>query len=149
MQRSMNVHHRMVYIALPKIINPNPIYLTPLDDPVLVRDAIFYERPSPECLTKKEQVNPVDNHTLEPIEYCNQLPLIPNALEEFKQTKGSSVLVTSSQLWQEEKTPVPSSAKAGTLLQREPGMPVPQYGYIKNHNKTVKKRASMDTRTDE
>ncbi|GKA29219.1 hypothetical protein Tco_0715464 [Tanacetum coccineum] len=33
--------------SLPKSIDPNPVYHTPLDDPILVRDAIFYERPSP------------------------------------------------------------------------------------------------------
>ncbi|GJS88229.1 hypothetical protein Tco_0770865 [Tanacetum coccineum] len=33
--------------SLPKIIDPNPVYHTPLDDPILVRDAIFYKRPSP------------------------------------------------------------------------------------------------------
>ncbi|GKF97429.1 hypothetical protein Tco_0293250 [Tanacetum coccineum] len=36
----------------------------------------------------QEQVNPIDNYTPELIEYCNQLPPNPNALEEFKQTKG-------------------------------------------------------------
>ncbi|GJS28909.1 hypothetical protein Tco_0489529 [Tanacetum coccineum] len=37
-------------------IDPNPVYQTPLDDPILVRDAIFYERPSPKRLTKKCEI---------------------------------------------------------------------------------------------
>ncbi|GJX14324.1 hypothetical protein Tco_0206082 [Tanacetum coccineum] len=39
--------------ALPKSIDPNLVYHTPLDNPVLVRDAIYYETPSPKRLTKK------------------------------------------------------------------------------------------------
>ncbi|GKF90978.1 hypothetical protein Tco_0274679 [Tanacetum coccineum] len=31
--------------SLLKCIDPNPVYLTPLDDPDVVRDAIFNERP--------------------------------------------------------------------------------------------------------
>nr|GEY67382.1 hypothetical protein [Tanacetum cinerariifolium] len=42
--------------SLPKSIDPNPIYHTPLDDLVLVRDAIFYERASPKRLTKKGEM---------------------------------------------------------------------------------------------
>ncbi|GJU17669.1 hypothetical protein Tco_1145635 [Tanacetum coccineum] len=36
----------------------------------------------------QEDNDPVNNFELEPIEYCNQLPPIPGASEEFKQTKG-------------------------------------------------------------
>ncbi|GJZ63408.1 hypothetical protein Tco_0619829 [Tanacetum coccineum] len=36
-----------------KSIDPNPVYHTPLDDPVIVRDAIFNNRPSPKRRTKK------------------------------------------------------------------------------------------------
>ncbi|GJW21546.1 hypothetical protein Tco_0032168 [Tanacetum coccineum] len=151
--------------SLPKSIDPNPVYLTPLDDPVIICDAIFNERPSPKRLTKKvlltrlyrhvltiqqcpttdahfltnhvmaplaegrvkgswlmgkgitlklslaegrvkdqEQIDPIDNYTLDPLEYYDQLPPIPRgALEEFKQTKDPD-----------------------TLLQRESGMAVPQ-----------------------
>nr|GEV90886.1 hypothetical protein [Tanacetum cinerariifolium] len=39
--------------SLPKSVDPNPVYHTPLDDPLIIRDAIFNERPSPKCNTKK------------------------------------------------------------------------------------------------
>ncbi|GJV86032.1 hypothetical protein Tco_1525930 [Tanacetum coccineum] len=42
--------------ALPRSIDPNPIYLTPLDDSFIVCDAIFNERPSPKRLTKKGEM---------------------------------------------------------------------------------------------
>ncbi|GJV31980.1 hypothetical protein Tco_1392380 [Tanacetum coccineum] len=38
--------------SLPNCVNPNSIYLTPLDDPVVVLDAIFNERPP----TKRRKV---------------------------------------------------------------------------------------------
>ncbi|GJV69279.1 hypothetical protein Tco_1484788 [Tanacetum coccineum] len=41
--------------SLTKSINPSPVYHTPLDDPVTVRDSIFIERPSPKRSTKKEE----------------------------------------------------------------------------------------------
>ncbi|GKA60211.1 hypothetical protein Tco_0759618 [Tanacetum coccineum] len=39
--------------SLSKNIKSNPVYHTPLDDPLIVRDAIFNERPSPKRNTKK------------------------------------------------------------------------------------------------
>nr|GEY43095.1 hypothetical protein [Tanacetum cinerariifolium] len=42
--------------SLPKSIDPNLGYHAPLDDLVLVRDAILYERPSPKRLTKKGEM---------------------------------------------------------------------------------------------
>ncbi|GKD82876.1 hypothetical protein Tco_1349715, partial [Tanacetum coccineum] len=37
----------------------------------------------------QEQINSSDNYTLDPVEYCNQLPpILGGASEEFKQTKG-------------------------------------------------------------
>ncbi|GKC01162.1 hypothetical protein Tco_0987298 [Tanacetum coccineum] len=39
--------------SLSNCIDPNPIYLTPLDDPDVVRDAIFNERPPTKCRTVK------------------------------------------------------------------------------------------------
>nr|GEY82782.1 hypothetical protein [Tanacetum cinerariifolium] len=52
-------------IALQKSINPNPIYYTPLDDLVFVRDAIFYKRASPKRLTKKGEMIVCDPFQIE------------------------------------------------------------------------------------
>ncbi|GJZ09760.1 hypothetical protein Tco_0544043 [Tanacetum coccineum] len=41
--------------SLLKSIDPNPVYHTPLDDPLIVRDAIFNERPFPKRNTKKDE----------------------------------------------------------------------------------------------
>nr|GEX41703.1 hypothetical protein [Tanacetum cinerariifolium] len=42
--------------SLLKSINPNPVYQTPLDDLILIRDAIFYVIPSPKRLTKECEI---------------------------------------------------------------------------------------------
>ncbi|GJV38276.1 ribonuclease H-like domain-containing protein [Tanacetum coccineum] len=42
--------------SLSKSIDPNPVYHTPLDDPILVRDAIFYEDPLPNISPKRETI---------------------------------------------------------------------------------------------
>ncbi|GJR05368.1 hypothetical protein Tco_0528352 [Tanacetum coccineum] len=41
-------------VSLPKSIDPDPIYHTLFDDPINIRNAIFYERPFLKRLTKKE-----------------------------------------------------------------------------------------------
>nr|GFA68255.1 hypothetical protein [Tanacetum cinerariifolium] len=50
------VHPDYFIESLPKSLDTNPVYFTPLDDPLVVCDAIFNERPSPKRLTKKGEM---------------------------------------------------------------------------------------------
>ncbi|GKA77316.1 hypothetical protein Tco_0783777 [Tanacetum coccineum] len=71
--------------SLPNGVDSNPdIYPPPHEDFVLIRDSIFYKRPPEE-----EENDPVNNYTLDPIPYIDQLPPIEGGESlEFKQTKG-------------------------------------------------------------
>ncbi|GJZ93791.1 hypothetical protein Tco_0665994 [Tanacetum coccineum] len=67
------------------------------------------------------EIDPVNNFTLEPIVYCDQLPLIPGGGIGRVQTNKRDVQVLrpiSLQPWQEE-LPVPSAAKDGSLRAME------------------------------
>ncbi|GKC62827.1 hypothetical protein Tco_1095425, partial [Tanacetum coccineum] len=69
--------------------------MVPLTEGRVKRFMVDGKRPHPPTSSSsssqsqsQEENDPVDNYQLNPIEYHNQLPRIPEALEEFKQTKG-------------------------------------------------------------
>ncbi|GJR11456.1 hypothetical protein Tco_0794108 [Tanacetum coccineum] len=77
-----------------------PHVMVPLTEGWVKRFLVDGKRPHPPTPTpstssssqspsqSQEQINPVDKYTLDPSEYCNQLPPIPGASEEYKQIKG-------------------------------------------------------------
>ncbi|GJZ60889.1 hypothetical protein Tco_0617026 [Tanacetum coccineum] len=65
-----------------------------------------------------QEVDPVDNYELDPIEYYDQLPPIHEASNEFKQTKGMFKCLghfLSNLGKNKKKIPEPFTAKAETL----------------------------------
>ncbi|GKA64246.1 hypothetical protein Tco_0763852 [Tanacetum coccineum] len=89
------------------------------------------KRPHPQTLSKsssspsptpnQEENDPVDNYTLDPIVYMNQLPPIKGGeSSEFKQTKGMKFEILGTF----DAYVVPSAAKADSILEMEPSLPV-------------------------
>ncbi|GJU30807.1 hypothetical protein Tco_1174396 [Tanacetum coccineum] len=71
---------KLVFKIMPKVKRPHPQTLTPTESS---------ESPSPITHQEEEENNPVDNYTLDPITYIDQLPLIKGGESpEIKQAKG-------------------------------------------------------------
>ncbi|GJS91533.1 hypothetical protein Tco_0774169 [Tanacetum coccineum] len=96
--------HRRVLTIQPCLLTDayllTPHVMVPLTEGRVKRLLVDGKRPHPPTPTpsasslsqspsqSQEQINPVDNYTLGPVEYCNQLSPISKASKEYKQTKG-------------------------------------------------------------